>query len=613
MRTTQNNLPASRPKLKSLLPIALAALLAACGGGSGTSVVSTDPSTQPTETPLASDQPLVDTAVYSGQPAGQITSDLAKEGVAVTHHEMTLNGQKIRYTATAGHLTTVDNKLSTPRASMFYVAFTKDGEAPGTRPVTFIYNGGPGSAASWLMLGSFSPRRVNSDNFPDTLPPAPYTLEDNPDTLIDKTDLVYINPVGTGYSAAIAPLANKDFWTTDSDADSIRDFVQRYLSINRRWNSPKYLMGESYGGPRTAITSWRLQTAGIPLNGVTLISPILTFTERGNLLGALPTMAMAAWYHKVNDAKYQSLTEDQMADAARAFTKDVYTPFALNAKYPLLGETYHISDALRSNLKDDPTFESRYLDVVSQAQPLTGPGFGIDGVWSYLYSPTNPAFVAQTDADVKAGADLAALKKKYAITYLLPFGSGIFSQSVLASQNKITGAYDARTAVSAAGIIRTIPNDAGANDPTIVAVNGAYTGLWQDYIAGDLKYSTTSSFVSLNNNVFNGWSYDHTLPDGSTTSSQIEMDSRPDLAASMSLNPYLKVVGLGGYYDQVTPFYQTQLDLQSLPIDPALQKNITFHAYGSGHMLYLDTKVRTQVRKDLDALYAPLSTTAAAQ
>ncbi|MEJ7137384.1 S10 family peptidase [Amphibiibacter pelophylacis] len=617
MRPISADRLAPRPLLKTLLPVAMAAFLTACGGGSGTSVVSstetgastvTDASTSPAtdNTPLAADQPLVDTAVYSGQATGQVTPDQAKEEVAVTHHEMTLNGQKLRYTVTAGHLTTVDNKLSTSRASMFYVAFTKDGEAPGTRPVTFLYNGGPGSAASWLMLGAFSPKRINTDTYPNALPPAPFTLEDNPDTLLDKSDLVYINPVGTGYSAAIAPLTNKEFWNTDADADSIRDFIQRYLSINRRWNSPKYLMGESYGGPRTAVTSWRLQTAGIPLNGVTLVSPILNFTERGNLLGAMPTMAMAAWYYKRNDARFHDLSATDMAQAARDFSTNVLTPFAATGAYPLDGDNTILPLLTQFNLAD-PAYETKYLDILKQTQAYTGPGFGVDATWSALYtSPLNKAFKDSIDSAVKSGqTTIADATKLYGARYAWAYGPSYFNLTLLADQERSAGLYDARTSLSTKGIAATIPGDSGSNDSSIVAVNGAYTALWRDYIGGDLKYTTNSSFVGINTDVFKAWKYTHTEPDGTVTSDDNKFDARPDLAATMSLNPYMKVMALMGYFDQVTPFHQTELDLASLPVDPALLKNITTHSYESGHMLYVDSKARTAARKDLNALYTP--------
>ena len=190
---------------------------------------------------------------------------------------MTIGGVSIAYTATAGHLVAVDPVSSKPSAKFFYVAFTRDGAAANMRPVTFFYNGGPGSSAVFLLLGSFAPRRIKT-NMPGFTPPPPYTMEDNPDSLIDRSDLVYINPVGTGYSSAIAPFKNRDFWGVDQDARSIKQFIKRYLTANGRWNSPKFLYGESYGTARTCVLAWMLHEDGIDLNGVTLQSSVLDYT-----------------------------------------------------------------------------------------------------------------------------------------------------------------------------------------------------------------------------------------------------------------------------------------------------------------------------------------------
>ena len=171
-----------------------------------------------------------------------------------------------------------------------------DGAAPDTRPVTFFYNGGPGSSSVYVLLGSFAPMRIKT-SLPDFTPPPPYTIETNPDSLLDHTDLVFINPVGTGYSAAIAPKVNKDFWGADKDAASLSQFIKRYLTANHRWNSPKFLFGESYGTARSAMLAYALHEDGVELNGVTLQSSILDYTKAGNPVGLLPTCAADAWFH----------------------------------------------------------------------------------------------------------------------------------------------------------------------------------------------------------------------------------------------------------------------------------------------------------------------------
>jgi carboxypeptidase C (cathepsin A) len=166
------------------------------------------------------------------------------------------------------------------------------------RPVTFFYNGGPGSSAVFVLLGSFAPRRIRT-RLPSFTPPAPYTIEDNPDSLIDRSDLVFINPVGTGYSTAIAPFKNRDFWGVDQDARSIKQFIKKYLTTYNRWNSPKFLFGESYGTARSCVLAWLLHEDGIDLNGITLQSSVLDYQANfSNAPGLMPTFAADAWFHK---------------------------------------------------------------------------------------------------------------------------------------------------------------------------------------------------------------------------------------------------------------------------------------------------------------------------
>ncbi|EGD02161.1 peptidase S10 serine carboxypeptidase, partial [Burkholderia sp. TJI49] len=183
------------------------------------------------------------------------------------HRQITIGGKTVKYTATTGHLTTIDPITSAPNAKMFYVAYTQDNPDPSKpRPVTFFYNGGPGSSSVFVLLGSFAPKRIRT-SMPGFTPPAPYQMEDNPDSMIDHSDLVFINPVGTGYSAAIAPNKNRNFWGVDQDADSLKQFIKRYLTKNNRWNSPKYLFGESYGTARSCVLAYKLHEDGVDLNG----------------------------------------------------------------------------------------------------------------------------------------------------------------------------------------------------------------------------------------------------------------------------------------------------------------------------------------------------------
>src|SRR5471032_813941 len=261
------------------------------------SAAKTSSKTPSTGSSTAGDQPYFNPTAYGNGPDDSIDATQTDENAAITHHSAVIGGKTIDYTATAGHLVIVDPSSSKPDAKLFYVAFTQDNQTEESRPVTFFYNGGPGSSSVFVLLGSFAPRRIKTST-PSFTPPAPYEMEDNPDSLIDKSDLVFINPVGTGYSAAMAPNKNRDFWGVDQDADSIKQFIKRYLTKNNRWNSPKFLFGESYGTARSCVLAYRLHEDGVDLNGVTLQSSILDYAQSGNPVGALPTAAADAWFHK---------------------------------------------------------------------------------------------------------------------------------------------------------------------------------------------------------------------------------------------------------------------------------------------------------------------------
>ncbi|WP_216898526.1 S10 family peptidase [Nocardia alni] len=489
---------------------------------------------------MSTDQPFADPVAYGSGPDDNITD--TTEAAAVTHHTITLGGREIAYTATAGHLVTVDPSESTPNAKFFYVAFTEDGQSEQSRPVTFFYNGGPGSSSVFVLLGSFAPRRIKTD-MPSFTPPAPYSMEDNPDSLLDKSDLVFINPVGTGYSAAIAPHKNREFWGTDTDATSLKDFIKRYLTKNSRWNSPKYLFGESYGTPRSCVLAYMLHEDGVDLNGVTLQSSILDYRTSGNAVGILPTAAADAWYHK-----RQSLTPPP-ADLT----------------------------ALAAEVEQ---FASGPYTTALQAFPNPDPA-------------TVDKLVAYTGID-----------KNTLTSWSLAVGQP-FLTTLLADKSLALGAYDGRVTGIDSGIAGNIQSNSGGNDPTMAAVSGVYTTMWNVYLNEQLKYTSTSDFVDLNDAVFQNWDYTHVDPTGAKQPAAAgALYTAGDLAALMAINVDLKVLSANGYYDYVTPFYQTVLDLLNMPLaDAAIRKNLTTRFYPSGHMIYLDGNSRTALRQDLAQLY----------
>lgn len=296
----------------------LSLLLVSCGGGGGGEAPTVPP---------PSDQPgLTDTTVYSS--AADASLPGAVEAAAVSGLTLTANGQTLDYTATAGHLIARDAS-GAAEASMFYVAYTQPGASAATRPVTFFYNGGPGSASVWLQLGSFGPKRLVT-GVPATTAARPFPMVDNADHLLAQTDLVFINAVGCGYSQAIAPFTNRSFWGVDPDAAVFRDFIQRYLALNNRAASPKFLYGESYGGPRTAVLARRLQEAGVMLDGLVLQSPALDYNSNcdisssGGCSGYLPSFATVGAFHQLTRPVPTDLAA--WVTQARSYAEQVYAP-----------------------------------------------------------------------------------------------------------------------------------------------------------------------------------------------------------------------------------------------------------------------------------------------
>ncbi|KVV11784.1 S10 family peptidase [Burkholderia ubonensis] len=550
---------------------AAALLVTGCGGDDGASpsaaaaaaaTAANTPASGAAANATPADQPFVDTDVYGTGPNDAVTD--ATEGAAVVHRQVSIGGKVVKYTATAGHLTTIDPVTSQPNAKMFYVAYTQDNPDPSKpRPVTFFYNGGPGSSSVYLLLGSFGPKRLQS-SFPNFTPPAPYKLLDNPDSLLDRSDLVFINPVGTGYSAAIAPAKNKDFWGVDQDARSIDRFIQRYLTKYSRWNSPKFLFGESYGTARSAVVSWALHEDGIELNGITLQSSILDYANALSAVGTFPTLAADAFYWKKSTVTPTPTDLDAYMVQARNYADNVLAPIA-QAPNP-----------------QDGGFVNVRLNLNLQTAQQMG-----------SYIGTDPVSLIQTFGNPAALGNVPSSNDNPPYTFFLTLVPGIQ-----------IGQYDGRANYTGKGIAPYILPNSGGNDPSINNIGGAYTVLWNSYLNTDLKYTSTSSFVDLNDQVFNNWDFSHTDPTGANRGGGNTLYTAGDLASSMSLNPDLKVLSANGYFDAVTPFHQTELTLAQMPLDPTIKaQNLTIKNYPSGHMIYLNDASRTALKGDLGNFY----------
>ncbi len=510
--------------------------------------------------PQLSDQPLFDTTQYGSRPDDSIND--VTENAAVTQHSITIDGTTIDYTAHAGHLLIYDQESAQPTAKIFYVSFTANNVPASNRPVTFFYNGGPGSSSVFLLLGSFGPRRIKT-SMPHFTPPAPYHLENNPESLLDRTDLVFINPVGTGYSAAISPKENKDFWDVDEDAKSIKQFIKRYLTVYGRWNSPKYLFGESYGTPRTCVLTWLLHEDGIDLNGVILQSSILDYTQPNGSAGILPTFAADAWCHK-------KVTLSPLPTDLPSFMKQV-EEFA-REKFAKAKDNY-------------PKVDQATVQFLSQI-------LGIP-----------PDVLVYWKLDPAISNDI---------------GNLVYLTSLLQEEGKAVGIYDGRVKADEMGISGLVDPNGGTNDPTMTAVGGVYTTMWNVYLNEELKYTATSPFIDINDQASEVWDFNHVDPTGAHNVSvkystpgrnQITLYTAGDLAASIELNPYLRVFCANGYYDAVTPFFQTKLDLEKMSLGnpkshhKIVHHHLVFRNYESGHMIYLDNKSRKAMKKDLDKFY----------
>ena len=470
---------------------------------------------------------------------------IPKERNSVTQHALALHGQTIHYTATAGTLI-IRNEQDKPYGSVFYVAYTEDGAEPKTRPVTFLYNGGPGSSTIWLHMGSFGPVRIETDS-PKATAPAPYRLVPNQYSLLDTTDLVFIDAVGTGFSKPVGRATLKDFFGVDQDVLAFNRFIARYITVNRRWNSPKFLYGESYGTTRSAALSYSLEKSGIALNGVVLMSSILNFNEHApgldnDYMNNLPSYAAIAWYH------------DRLANKP-ADLKSFLDQVRVYARGP-------------------------YAEALAQGQNL---------------SATEEDQVAQ-----KLG-QMTGLSVRYLKEANLRVSASDFRKQLLRDDRRTLGRYDARFEGTDMNAIGEVPT----YDPSSTGITGAFVAAFHDYLAGELKYTSEDAYKVNGRGPNFKWDWQHTPPDGTSDRGRQQVpDVALDLGAAMRQNPHLKLFSVNGYFDLATPFFQTEYDISHMELDPTLQQNIRFGYYPSGHMIYLNADALKQLKGDLSQFYS---------
>jgi len=418
-----------------------------------------------------------------------------------------------------------------PKASMFYVAYFKDGESPGSRPITFLYNGGPGSSTVWLHMGAFGPRRVVTEDHTHT-PAAPYQVVNNDYSLLDASDLVFIDAPGTGFSR-VTPGAEKEFYGADQDVHAFSEFIMQFLSKYGRWNSPKYLYGESYGTPRSANLINVLETKdSTDFNGVILLSQVLNFdalpdighNNTGIDLSyqlALPTFAATAWYHHKLPNGGQSL---------QALLTEV-EHFAMNDYGQALREGSALSPDQR------------------------------DAIAAKLHDYT--------------GLPVAYIKKAN-----LRIDGGEFEQQLQIDSDTTTGRLDSRFSGPSLDPL----SQRADYDPQSASISSAYVSAFNNYVRNGLHYGMGMRYKP-SIGLFRTWNYEHQAP-GIPFALPQALNVMPDLANAMKYNPNLKIMLNGGYFDVATPFYEGMYEMQHLPMPRKLQANIEYHYYESGHMVY---------------------------
>lgn len=453
------------------------------------------------------------------------------------------------YRADAGHLLVRDG-AGQPLATLFYVAYTATATATGDaaspdRPVTYLFNGGPGSASLWLNVGGFGPRRP-AQSTPHATPPAPYTIEANTRSLLPTSDLVFIDAPGTGHSRILDGVDPARVWGVDADADVFARAILRHLAVTGRWNSPRYLFGESYGTTRAAVVAHRLQNMGLDLNGVVLLSTLLDWTA--NLPGAdqgfvnlLPTFAATARYH---------------------------------------GRAGHAE-------LDDAAFDAAAIDFAQgQYAAALQRGDGLD--------PAEEVRVAE------AMAALVGLDAGYLASRHLRVGLEEFRARLLADEGRLIGRFDTRFVAEHAYVVGGGAMDPATDDAATAGVTSALVTTFADHLARDIGYVSPTAYVPLNNMVVEpAWDWRHRAPaiDEPMPLPNVALD----LSAAMRRNPHLRVLVLGGRYDLATPYLGARHDLAHLFLGERLRANVTVRAYDSGHMAFVDDAALAAMTADVSA------------
>ncbi len=485
---------------------------------------------QPTPTPPA-------TSGQTGQARGpqERPSPVPEEVPVITHHEIQAGGKTLRYTATTGMMP-IKNREGETEARIFFMAYTLDDAGPrNRRPMTFSFNGGPGSASVWLHMGAIGPKRVKM-NADGTLPAPPYELVDNEFTWLTQSDLVFIDPVGTGYSRAVRPELAARFFGLQGDIESVGEFIRMYLTRYERWTSPLFLAGESYGTTRASALSGYLIDRGIAFNGIMLISTIMNFGTTAFAAGNdlpytlyLPSYAATAWYHKKLPRDLQSKTVQQVVAEVERWASNDY------------------SVALE---KGDRLTGQERQEVVSKLARYTG----LDG-----------GFIENANLRVSLS---------------------LFRKELLRSEKRSIGRLDSRFK----GYDSSYATENPEYDASESAIRPPYTSTFNNYVRTELGYKSDVEYFILGGGITSPWNW-------GTNNNYV--DTSVALRNALAKNPYLKVFVAFGYYDMATPYYAALYNLHHISLDPMLLRNISTGYYEAGHMMYIDEKQLAKMRADI--------------
>jgi carboxypeptidase C (cathepsin A) len=460
--------------------------------------------------------------------------DVSEAPPVITHHQATVNGKTLTYTATTGRLPIKrgDGKIE---AEMFFVAYTVDGQDAAKRPLTFSFNGGPGSASVWLHMGALGPKRVvlQPNGF---MPAAPYRLEDNPDTLLDRSDIVMIDAMATGYSRAATAELTKKFLGVKGDVQAFGEFIRLYLSRYDRWSSPLFLLGESYGTTRAAGIAGYLADHGIAFNGVTLLSMAVDFqTLEWNNSNDLPYLLLVPSFNMIA-GYHHKLAADLTQDVAK--TREEVVRWS-NNEYAL------------ALAKGDALTPEEHRKIVEQLSRYIG------------------------------------LRPEVIEAHNLRIDVPTFTEELLLDQKLVVGRLDGRFSSPNPG------EDGSFYDPTSAAILPPYNSAFNNYLRTDLNYKSDTPYrvFAYDQPGFRDWEWGNAVQGFPSTAG--------GLRSAMIKNPYMKILVMEGYYDLATPFAAANWTMDHLDLGPQFRQNISYGTYNAGHMVYIDRAEHDKMKKDL--------------